>query len=418
MATLTTNLSDVWSRRAALARPATEARAKGSEAAGEQQANGRQTANVDLAAKDLLKQLGLTAGEVKSLTDKGLRSDAGFDKSVLNLVRLNNPVAGWTVLIGLIEVTPPLAQRWLKNNFRNRPVSTDVVEAYARDAAQQQWITTHQGVAFNDIDQLIDGQHRLMAILKSGVACVMMASFGWPAKIPGKEMTTMDAVDRGRPRSVGDQLKIQHGMKDGTITAQICASLANLCCAERCRRLSVGNTLDVFRAFEPAVMYVIAHRSKAKGLRSAGVLSGFAFALMTENNRTGASAVTREGACAPQDWKFWDGATPVSEMFRKLNQGEKLDPKSALGKLHAFLTSDDNALFNLGLNRGMAVLVSQALYLEVSGGDGSELAVKEDGINYWRGLQPERIQKVEGIFKLVLPGQGVLPGPGKGTKTA
>lgn len=66
----------------------------------------------------------------------------------------------------------------------------------------------------------------------------------------------------------------------------------------------------------------------------------------------------------------------------------------------AFLTSDDNALFNLGLNRGMAVLVSQALYLEVSGGDGSELAVKEDGVNYWRGMQPERIQKVERIFKL------------------
>ena len=39
----------------------------------------------------------------------------------------------------------------------------------------------------------------------------------------------MDAVDRGRARSVADQLRIQHGMKEGTVIASICKSLAGLC---------------------------------------------------------------------------------------------------------------------------------------------------------------------------------------------
>jgi hypothetical protein len=77
-----------------------------------------------------------------------------------------------------IEVTPELAARWLKNNFRNRSVREDVVSAYARDMANGRWVYTHQGIAFNDRDELIDGQHRLHAVILSGLAAVrMMVTF-------------------------------------------------------------------------------------------------------------------------------------------------------------------------------------------------------------------------------------------------
>lgn len=137
-----------------------------------------------------------------------------------------------------VDVTPVMAKAWLENNFRNRPLSEDVVMAYARDMANGQWVPTHQGIAFNDEDDLIDGQHRLHAIVRSGVTVRMMVTFGLKSRIAGKEMTTMDAVDRGRTRSVADQLKIQHGMKDGSAIAQVCVSLGALCYGERTRRLS------------------------------------------------------------------------------------------------------------------------------------------------------------------------------------
>jgi hypothetical protein len=108
-----------------------------------------------------------------------------------------------------MDVDPAIARRWLENNFRNRFVKEDVVQAYARDMLNGTWVPTHQGIAFNDQDALIDGQHRLKAVIMSGVTVRTMVTFGLPSVIDGREMTTMDAVDRGRTRSVADQLKIQ-----------------------------------------------------------------------------------------------------------------------------------------------------------------------------------------------------------------
>ena len=52
----------------------------------------------------------------------------------------------------------------------------------------------------------------------------LLHGFGLASKIEGSKMTTMDAVDRGRTRSVADQLKIQHGLKAGSKIAGLAAS--------------------------------------------------------------------------------------------------------------------------------------------------------------------------------------------------
>jgi hypothetical protein len=273
-----------------------------------------------------------------------------------------------------IEVTPERARAWLENNFRNRPLSDDVVRAYARDMTNGAWIATHQGIAFNDADELIDGQHRLHAIVLSGVTVRMMVTFGLPSKIEGKEMTTMDAVDRGRTRSVADQLKIQHGFRDAGITAAICASVASICCGERTRRLSVGQTLEVFRAYEEPIGRVIAVRAKAHGLRSAGVLAGFVFALAAEE---------KAGA-----------------LFARLNDEGAQERLAPMGLLRSFLTSDEAKLFTPTLNRGLAELVLQAVWLELRGKTVAKLEMGTDGVEHFRKLQKERVAKIAGIFKL------------------
>jgi len=288
-----------------------------------------------------------------------------------------------------MDVTPEMAKRWLDNNFRNRPLVGDVVAAYARDMTNGVWVPTHQGIAFNDADELIDGQHRLNAIVRSAKTVRMMVTFGLPSKIAGSEMTTMDAVDRGRTRSVADQLKIQHAMKDGSVIAAICANLGSICHGERTRRLSVGQTLDIFRAFEHAVIFVITHRSKEYGLRTTGVLAAFAFALATEADFT--DEETYRAGC---------GSGIISRMFETLVDGDGLREKMPLTHLRAFLVSDDAKLLNRGTDRGVAELVLQAVWLEMKGKPIGKLEMGMEGINHFRALQAERVRKVGKIFVL------------------
>jgi hypothetical protein len=330
------------------------------------------------------------------LRQKGLVLTPGaarpIPKEILHLVRLAHP-DGWSVLLGLIVVTPELAGKWLKNNFRNRPVSDDTVNAYARDAVSGMFLTTHQGIAFNDKDELIDGQHRLLAIVKSGVACTLMVSFGWLSEIPGKQLKRMDLIDRGRTRSVPDQLKIQHGLKDGTAIAQISNCLANLCYGERTRRLSVGQTLDIYRAFEPAVLWVIERRSKQHGLKSAGVLGGFAFALMCEFT----------GDVKKPFWTKEKELTPIADLLECVNRGDdfkKLPPTSAIAKLRAFLVSDEAKLLTRGLDRGIAEMTLQAIYMERNGQWCEKLTATLEGADFYRQAQPDRVDRIAALFRL------------------
>lgn len=338
-----------------------------------------------------LAALRLSPTELASLQQKGL---IGFAKSgpqpvgkeVLSLVRLDHP-ARWSVLMGIVNVTKPLAQMWLKNNFGNRPVSEDTVNAYARDAVAGKWLTTHQGIAFSDKDELIDGQHRLLGIVKSGVACDILVSFGWPREIPGRAEKRMDVIDRGRTRSVADQLKIQHGLKNAGLIASISNCLANLCYGARTRRLSVGQTLDIYRAFQPAADWIIERRSKKPGFKSAGVLGAFAFALMAEVN-------------GPVDGKK---LKTVSTLFEALNQGHELPPTSAVAHLRAFLASDEARLLTASLDRGVAEMTVKALQLEVQKRPclkATDLAATTEGVAFFANLQRERVEKIAAMFRL------------------
>jgi hypothetical protein len=295
----------------------------------------------------------------------------GMDVSTLGPLRTQ-----WTI------VTPEIARKWLGNNVRNRTVSEDVVRAYARDMVNGEWVYTHQGLAFNDKDELIDGQHRLHAVILANIEVRMMVTFGLPSEIEGREMTTMDAVDRGRTRSVADQLKIQHGLKNGSVIASICNSIAPICSSERTRRLSVGQTLEIYRAFETAIQWVIVNRSHATGLRQAGVMAGFSFAIATE--------ITKDAL----------STTPIMLMFEALVSGEGINPKSGIAHLRAFLTSDDAKLLTRGNDRALAELVLQSIHLQLERKKIEKLEQSLDGADYFRALQPGRVKKIAAMFAL------------------
>lgn len=326
------------------------------------------------AGKQTAAQIaGLTAAEIKRLAAKfAVKNVKAEDKNGVPATALSSVVSVW------IEVTPDMAARWLKTNFVNRPISDDTVMAYARDMATGRWQATHQGIAFNDRDELIDGQHRLFAVVKCGKTIRMMVTFGLPSKIAGAEMTTMDCVDRGRTRSVADQLKIQHGLKNGGLIASLSASVAHLCLGDRLRRMSVGQTLDVYRAFQPGIDFATERRSTKPGLRSAGVLAAFAF--------------TFELNPKSEDW------------LARLNTGHKVDAVPMMKLLRELLTGEQSAMLVQSMNRGIAELAVHCIWSALAGAGAQQLEQRPEewlkAVEFFRAQQRAKVEKIAGLFKL------------------
>lgn len=108
-----------------------------------------------------------------------------------------------------VNVTPALAEQWLKVNGGNRNVRQHKVNSFARAQQEGRWRQTHQGISFDENNALLDGQHRLMAIVKSGVTVRMLVTYGQPRD-------NMKVIDRGSIRSTADTLRILYGMDNST----------------------------------------------------------------------------------------------------------------------------------------------------------------------------------------------------------
>jgi hypothetical protein len=107
---------------------------------------------------------------------------------------------GTTMKIMLETITPEIAREYLAlNHFKNRPLSKAVIDKYATDMTSGAFQTTHQGIAFNQHGKLVDGQHRLSAIVQSGASVPLVVAHG---------VVTDDVmglhVDIGMARSVAD----------------------------------------------------------------------------------------------------------------------------------------------------------------------------------------------------------------------
>lgn len=80
----------------------------------------------------------------------------------------------------LIKMTPELAADYLKKNTSNRPLRKSGIDYISGIITRGEWIVTHQGIAIDENDLLIDGQHRLNGIIKSGVAVEILVTTGLP----------------------------------------------------------------------------------------------------------------------------------------------------------------------------------------------------------------------------------------------
>lgn len=99
----------------------------------------------------------------------------------------------------LTTITPQMAKDLLASNKNNRKISKRIVNQYARDMLEGRWKNNGQSILAAEDGTLIDGQHRLMACVQSGVPFQAFLVRGVPEE-------TRSTIDAGRKRSAADAL--------------------------------------------------------------------------------------------------------------------------------------------------------------------------------------------------------------------
>lgn len=107
------------------------------------------------------------------------------------------------ISVYLVRVTPDLAAQMLKNNSQGqRTISSAVVARYAEDMDTEDWQFNGAPIMISSDNKLLDGQHRLSAIVESKQAQLLLVVHGLNAE-------AMSTIDANRPRSYADILKIR-----------------------------------------------------------------------------------------------------------------------------------------------------------------------------------------------------------------
>lgn len=111
-------------------------------------------------------------------------------------------------LVG-ITVTPELAKEMLARNEGNRVKRANHVGALAQAIKNGDWVETGDTIKFDTTGRLLDGQHRLSAIIQADKPVVADVVFGVPPE-------AFDRIDTGMTRT-HSQILAMVGIKDGPL---------------------------------------------------------------------------------------------------------------------------------------------------------------------------------------------------------
>ena len=118
-------------------------------------------------------------------------------------------------------ITPDTAKTMLQHNTNNRPVNWAKVDEYAEIMRNGGWRLHGQGVMLDKDNNVLTGQKRLWAVIRSGVSVYMRISRGNPSD-------TAVLIDRGTPQSSRDLAARQTGRKHSPTEASIARAICVL----------------------------------------------------------------------------------------------------------------------------------------------------------------------------------------------
>lgn len=111
-------------------------------------------------------------------------------------------------------ITPAIAQEWLdKSNTDNRPLSWAVINSYADTMKNGNWLVNGEAITFDEKGNLLNGHHRLRAVIASATTIQSYV-------VRGVDPKAFSTYDCGRNRTFGQLISMQ-GESNGNNVAAI-----------------------------------------------------------------------------------------------------------------------------------------------------------------------------------------------------
>jgi hypothetical protein len=210
----------------------------------------------------------------------------------------------------IMSVTPEMAAKWLGKNEGNRKLREHRAAYLARAIDEGKFKLTHQAIAITRKGRLIDGQHRLRAIILANTAAPLVVATDVPDD-------TFAVLDAGLPRTMAERLR-----SDKKETG-ICTSMFRLLVGRsNAHEYEIEVMLDVFGGALRALDAVPPSRSSRKFEKYA-FLAAFVLRLAIAQRKGDEKDVARLSTILERLRRAdMTGAAPVVlSLYRQFNEG-------------------------------------------------------------------------------------------------
>lgn len=171
----------------------------------------------------------------------------------------------------IVTITPQIAAHLLEFNQGNRPIIKSNIHYWKSCIISGSALLTHQGIAIlGDLSnpiRLIDGQHRLTAIVETGLPARFLVAMNVPEN-------TFEALDNGTPRNMAVRANV------GTLDSQL-ANIIFYILSTQTFKSPVAMVKDVVAIITPEIEKL--HIRKLKSFSKTGIMLGF----LLEQKETG-----------------------------------------------------------------------------------------------------------------------------------
>lgn len=120
-------------------------------------------------------------------------------------------IDGRPIIMSYVRVTPAIAAVWLTHNHNNRSIAQNNLKHLISEMTNGNWKFDGDPIRFDDKGNLLNAQHRLMAILATGKSFVFKV-------IEGLDPNSFETMDSGAKKT-GGKVFTHRGVSNPTVAA-------------------------------------------------------------------------------------------------------------------------------------------------------------------------------------------------------
>jgi hypothetical protein len=173
----------------------------------------------------------------------------------------------------VVEISPAIALALLERNRTNRSVARNRVAMLAHDMCAGAWEIGNNALGIGEDGELFDGQHRLLAVVRSNQTVKMPV-------MRGLSRGARATIDQGRPRSVGDNLRILDGEIHGPRIVGWLNAIEEIE-TRKSSPLSHAMVQARMARFDEAIRWFTQHAPRGRPFYRSAVVGAFVFAYQT-----------------------------------------------------------------------------------------------------------------------------------------